>query len=59
MVKNLKKHKKQLEREGKGSEAATFDFFPLTYNLPSDYSLFVEEFKRTGNVWIMKPIGKS
>jgi tubulin polyglutamylase TTLL9 len=27
--------------------------------LPSDYSIFVEEFKKTGGVWIMKPIGKS
>ena len=59
MVKNLKRHKKQLEREGKVPEANCFDFFPTTYNLPGDYSLFVEEFKRTGQVWIMKPIGKS
>lgn len=59
MVKNLKRYKKQLEREGKGAEAHTYDFFPTTYNLPGDYSLFVEEFKKTGNVWIMKPIGKS
>ena len=59
MVKNLKRHKKQLEREGKSQEANQYDFFPTTYNLPGDYSLFVEEFKRTGQVWIMKPIGKS
>ena len=59
MVKNLKRHKKQLEREGKAHEANSFDFFPTTYNLPGDYSLFVEEFKRCGQVWIMKPIGKS
>ena len=59
MVKNLKRYKKQLEREGRTSEANNFDFFPTTYNLPGDYSLFVEEFKRVGNVWIMKPIGKS
>lgn len=59
MVKNLKRHKKQLERDGKAAEANAYDFYPATYNLPSDYSLFVEEFKRTGLVWIMKPIGKS
>jgi tubulin polyglutamylase TTLL9 len=59
MVKNLKRHKKQLEREGKVQEASGFDFYPTTYNLPSDYSIFVEEFKRTGTVWIMKPIAKS
>ena len=59
MVKNLKRHKKQLERDGKNNEASHFDFLPTTYNLPGDYSLFVEEFKRVGQVWIMKPIGKS
>ena len=59
MVKNLKMHKKQLEKE-KPDEALSFNFFPTTYTLPGDYSLFVEEFKRSaGNVWIMKPIGKS
>jgi len=59
MVKNLKRHKKQLEKEGKYDDAAAFNFFPTTYNLPSDYSIFVEEFKKTGGVWIMKPVGKS
>ena len=60
MVKNLKRHKKALEREGKTTEANSYDFFPTTYNLPGDYSLFVEEFKKSNNqVWIMKPIGKS
>ena len=33
---------------------------PVTYILPADYSLFVEEFRRTPNcTWIMKPAGKS
>ena len=60
MVKNLKRYKKQLEKEGKFDEAACYNFFPTTYNLPGDYSLFVEEFKKTmGSVWIMKPIAKS
>ena len=36
------------------------DFFPLTYTLPSDYSVFLEDFKRTpSSVWILKPNGKS
>jgi tubulin polyglutamylase TTLL9 len=59
MVKNLKRLKKQLERESK-SEAAKCDFFPMTYELPSEYHIFVEEFKKhPGTVWIMKPIAKS
>ena len=59
MVKNLKRYKQQLKRENKESEANGYDFFPTTFNLPGDYSLFVEEFKKGSQVWIMKPIGKS
>ena len=59
MVKNLKRYKKQQEKEGRPEDAAAYGFFPTTYNLPGDYSLFVEEFKRIQGVWIMKPVGKS
>jgi len=59
IVKNLKRLKKQLERESK-SEAIKCEFFPTTYELPSEYHIFVEEFKRNpGTVWIMKPIARS
>lgn len=46
MIKNLKRHKKNLERAGKFDEAQRMDQWPLTYNLPADYCLFVEEFKK-------------
>lgn len=59
MVKNLKRKRKELEKEGKFDEANSYNFYPMTYNLPGDYSLFVEEFKKQGGVWIMKPVGKS
>ncbi len=60
MIKNLKRYKKQVEKEGKPEESASYNFFPLTFDLPKEYSLFVEEFKKTpGSVWIMKPIAKS
>lgn len=60
MVKNLKRYKKNFEKEGKSDDANAIDFFPTTFNLPSDYSLFVEEFKKSpGSVWIMKPIARS
>ncbi|XP_075898449.1 putative tubulin polyglutamylase TTLL9 isoform X2 [Nelusetta ayraudi] len=59
-VKNLKRLRKNLERDAGRSEAAKCDFFPRTFTLPSEYHIFVEEFKRTpGSTWIMKPAAKS
>ena len=57
LVKNLKRRKRQLDREGRHEEAEAYDFFPVTFVLPREYAMFVEEFKRSGGVWIMKPIG--
>lgn len=35
-------------------------FWTGTFVLPSEYGMFVEEFKRSpGAVWIMKPIGRA
>ncbi|XP_041061413.1 probable tubulin polyglutamylase TTLL9 [Carcharodon carcharias] len=60
MVKNLKRFRKQLEREQGKLEAAKCDFFPKTFELPIEYHLFVEEFKRNpGITWIMKPVARS
>ena len=51
---------KKLQRKSVlNSHFHSYNFFPTTYCLPGDYSLFVEEFKKQGGVWIMKPIGKS
>lgn len=36
------------------------DFVPVSYMLPADYSLFVEEFRRCPNaMWIMKPTNRA
>ncbi|XP_056097443.1 probable tubulin polyglutamylase TTLL9 [Rhinichthys klamathensis goyatoka] len=60
MVKNLKRYRKNLEREAGRLEAAKCDFFPRTFELPSEYHIFVEEFKRSpGSTWIMKPVARS
>ncbi|XP_071882427.1 probable tubulin polyglutamylase TTLL9 isoform X3 [Anas platyrhynchos] len=60
LVKNLKRFRKQLEREAGKLEAAKCDFFPKTFEMPSEYHLFVEEFhKKPGTTWIMKPVGRS
>ncbi|KAJ8358315.1 hypothetical protein AAFF_G00014670 [Aldrovandia affinis] len=57
MVKNLKRQRRHLEREASPAEAARCDFFPCTFELPCEYHLFVEEFKR--GTWIMKPAAHS
>ncbi|CAE7890605.1 Ttll9, partial [Symbiodinium sp. KB8] len=49
LMKNVKKMKRQLERDGRTDEAAEFDFCPITFTLPGDYALFKEEFKRLGS----------
>ena len=60
LIKNVKRRKRQCEREKRYDEAAKYDFCPTTYVLPGDYALFVEEFKKHQGVpWIMKPIGKA
>jgi tubulin polyglutamylase TTLL1 len=67
MVKNLKRYRKDLEKEGsylaERNESGRYvhlDFIPVTYMMPADYNIFVEDFKRNPNsTWIMKPAGKA
>lgn len=60
MYKNLKFYKKALERDKKFDEAKQYDFFPLTFHMPSEFTMFVEEYKHSpGTMWIMKPAGKA
>ncbi|CAG5121522.1 unnamed protein product, partial [Candidula unifasciata] len=60
MVKNLKRLRRQLERDCGKAEAQKCDFFPSTFELPSEYHIFVDEFRKSpGSIWIMKPIAKS
>ncbi|ESO08032.1 hypothetical protein HELRODRAFT_75380 [Helobdella robusta] len=60
MVKNLKRYRKQIEKEFGKVEAQKCDFFPMTFELPTEYHMFVEEFKKSpGQIWIMKPVAKS
>lgn len=58
LAKNIKKYKKHLLKEGKTIEH--MDFLPVTYILPGDMSVFLEEFKRNpGALWILKPSNRS
>jgi tubulin polyglutamylase TTLL1 len=58
MVKNMRRYIKDTARDPNLSQPS--DFVPVTYLLPADYNLFVEEFRRNPNcMWIMKPTSRS
>ena len=67
LVKNLKRAKRQAEKDGNTEEFNRLAMFPNTYVLPLEYSIFVEEYKRIQSekakgekcIWIMKPCGKA
>ncbi|XP_048511229.1 polyglutamylase complex subunit TTLL1 isoform X6 [Athalia rosae] len=68
LVKNIKRYRKDLEREGsplaeRGDGPGKYlhlDFIPVTFVLPADYNMFVEEYRKAPqSTWIMKPCGKS
>lgn len=63
MVKNMKRYLKDEIKSKKDADINGqnfLDFVPITYLLPADYTLFVEEFRRNPNaMWIMKPTGRS
>ncbi|XP_059486933.1 polyglutamylase complex subunit TTLL1 [Neocloeon triangulifer] len=67
LIKNIKRYRKELEREGsplaERSETGRYlhlDFVPITFILPADYNMFVEEYRKSPlSTWIMKPCGKS
>ena len=63
MVKNLKRFRKDMEKENnpiaerdEQGNLIYLDIVPMTYILPGDYTIFIEEFKKNPNTtWIMKP----
>lgn len=67
MVKNIKRYRKQLEKDlnpiaVKDDEGnyVYLDFIPKTYLLPQDYTLFAEEYKKNPRLtWIIKPSAKA
>ncbi|KAE8749684.1 hypothetical protein FOCC_FOCC003671 [Frankliniella occidentalis] len=68
LVKNIKRYRKELERDGnplaeRGDTPSRYlhlDFVPVTFVLPADYNMFVEEYRKNPqSTWIMKPCGKS
>uniref|UniRef100_A0A8K9WVP8 Polyglutamylase complex subunit TTLL1 n=1 Tax=Oncorhynchus mykiss TaxID=8022 RepID=A0A8K9WVP8_ONCMY len=67
MIKNIKRYRKDMEKEGsplaekdENGKYLYLDFVPVTFMLPADYNLFVEEFRKSpSSTWIMKPCGKA
>ena len=66
MVKNIKRYRKEVERTwleridgASGLPMPDLDIIPTTLLLPNDFSLFVEEYKKSPSLmWIMKPTSK-
>ena len=67
MVKNIKRFRREMEKEGnplaekddKG-DFLYMEIVPMTYLLPGDYTIFVEEFRRKPDeMWIMKPTARA
>ncbi|XP_018331645.1 probable tubulin polyglutamylase TTLL1 [Agrilus planipennis] len=66
LVKNVKRYRRDLEKEGNlmaergDSKYLHLDFIPVTFVLPADYNMFVEEYRKAPqSTWIMKPCGRS
>lgn len=55
----IRKTREHQKCHGHKNNFFSVDFIPLTFMLPADYNLFVEEFRKNPNTtWIMKPCGK-
>jgi tubulin polyglutamylase TTLL1 len=65
MVKNIKRYKKDVDKKiivlPDGKEfLLSSDIIPVTYILPQEYSMFMEDFcKGNSRKWIFKPAGRS
>ncbi|XP_068991083.1 probable tubulin polyglutamylase TTLL9 [Neodiprion pinetum] len=59
LYRNLKRYEKLLIREGKTLEANLCDCMPVTFELPNEYHMLVEEYHRQGGTWIVKPAARS
>lgn len=69
MAKHMKRYRREQEKnsvdivtkggQGTATVATDFDMIPSTFVLPSDYNMFVDEFRKSGpSMWIVKPCGK-
>ncbi|XP_058808637.1 probable tubulin polyglutamylase TTLL9 [Phymastichus coffea] len=60
LYRNLRRYKRLLLKAGKSREAALCDIMPVSFELPSEYRMLVEEYRRCqGATWIVKPAAGS
>jgi len=56
LSRNLARHKKFLIKEGRDEEAKLCDCLPITFELPTDFLMFAEHYRKNqGLTWIVKP----
>ena len=59
-VKEMEKENNPIADKDEAGAPLYMDIVPLTYNLPSEYTIFAEEFKKYPNAtWIMKPTSRA
>lgn len=60
LSRSLQRHFKKNSKTKQSNHRDSQMFHPQTFNLPQEYSLFVEAFRRQkekgGDIWIMKPV---
>ncbi|XP_023287890.1 probable tubulin polyglutamylase TTLL9 [Orussus abietinus] len=59
LCRNLKRYKKLLLKSGKQKEAELCDCMPITFELPNEYRMLIEEYHKQGGTWIVKPAARS
>ncbi|KAL0219090.1 hypothetical protein P9112_004743 [Eukaryota sp. TZLM1-RC] len=67
LVKNIKRYRKELEREGNpladrlsNGEYVQLELVPATFSLPAELPLFLDHYRRNSNtLWILKPSARA
>jgi len=56
----MEKENNPIAEKDENGQFVFLDIVPLTFHMPLDYNIVVEEFKRVpGALWIMKPTARA